>query len=121
MPFYTAKGEHVRSKSEIIIANILNSEGVPYVYEPLILLDMESSFAQHPDFEVVNRKTGRFFLWEHFGMMDNPDYCSKAILKLEDYAEHGYFEGINLITTFESSKRPLSTKYVRGLVKRFLL
>ena len=30
---YTAKGERVRSKSEVIIADLLNKEGIPYRYE----------------------------------------------------------------------------------------
>ena len=31
--FFTTKDEHVRSKSEVIIANLLNTKGIPYHYE----------------------------------------------------------------------------------------
>ena len=37
--FYTAKGERVRSKSEVIIADTLFREGIPYRYEYPVYLD----------------------------------------------------------------------------------
>ncbi|MBQ9321830.1 MAG: hypothetical protein IJ239_05705, partial [Eubacterium sp.] len=50
--FYTSKGERVRSKSEVIIADTLARMGVPYRYEFPIRFSGTGTF--HPDFTVLN-------------------------------------------------------------------
>ena len=51
---YTAKGERVRSKSEVIIADALHRAGIPYRYEyPLYLSGLEYF---NPDFTILNVK-----------------------------------------------------------------
>ena len=50
--FYTANGERVRSKSELIIADLLTKEGIPYRYEYPIYL---KGFGRiYPDFTTLN-------------------------------------------------------------------
>lgn len=124
----TQNGEHVRSKSELIIADRLKTAGVPYYYEdPLILSDGDSSkdglipcLYWHPDFRVQNTRTGRLYYWEHFGLLDNPEYCKSCQEKLEIYAHYGYFPGENLIITSESSNHGLNMEYVDCLIERYL-
>ena len=74
----------------------------------------------HPDFRVQNARTGRLYYWEHFGMLDNPDYCANSQNKLELYAKYGYFPGENLITTSESSGHGLNLDYVDCLIEKYL-
>lgn len=118
--FKTLNGEYVRSKSELIIADRLKASGVVYDYEPPILADGELDI-WHPDFLVLNGRTGETYYWEHFGMLDNPEYCESFQFKMERYAKIGIFPGINLLVTTESSKHPLSTEYVDTLIRQFLL
>lgn len=121
--YVTLNGERVRSKSELIIADRLKVAGIPYYYEGHHLLIDEETDAWdvwYPDFHVLNSKTGQLFFWEHFGMMDNPDYCASTLYKLETYAKHGLVMGKNLIVTLESSKHPLNTEYVDKIIKTFL-
>lgn len=126
--FITQNGEHVRSKSELIIADRLKSAGVPYYYEdPLILADEGKSkdglipcLYWHPDFRVQNIRTGKPYYWEHFGMLDNPEYCKSCQEKLEIYSHYGYFPGENLIVTTESSEHSLNMEYVDCLIERYL-
>jgi ATP-dependent exoDNAse (exonuclease V) alpha subunit len=60
----------VRSKSEVIIANLLATAQIPFHYEvPLFASD--GTFYL-PDFTVEWR--GRKFFWEHLGMLDKPEY-----------------------------------------------
>ena len=116
--FYTKRNEHVRSKSEVIIADRLFSEGIPYHYEvPISLNQMD---VIHPDFFVLNKRTRRAYFWEHLGMMDSPTYCIDNVRKLRDYANAGYLQGKNFIVTFETSKTPLDTKYIDLLIKEYL-
>lgn len=120
-PFTTKAGEKVRSKSELIIANSLFDENIPYRYElNTVLGEDENIMTVNPDFTVYNTRTGETLIWEHFGMMDNQEYCVNALIKLENYARHNVFPGRNLITTFETSERPLNTQYIGLIIKEYL-
>ncbi len=86
---YTSKGERVRSKSETIIADLLAREGVPYRYEypvklrvPWVVSGMQTITQLHPDSMVLNVRTREVYYWEHFGMMDDPDYLKKNLKKI---------------------------------------
>ena len=116
----TQKGDIVKSKSELIIADRLDSAGVPYIYEYTTGLS-DGDYIFHPDFLVLNKRTRQQFFWEHCGKMDDPSYCAETQYRLDKYAQNGYFPGKNMIFTYESSKLPLSTGYVDMLIKEFLL
>ena len=118
IPFYTAKNEHVRSKSELIIANMLKDRDIPYHYEcPFDLGGRPIT----PDFLVLNKRTKEVFIWEHFGMMDNEEYNEKALNKIEEYIANNYHLGKRLITTFESSKIHLNIQIISKLIAEYLL
>ena len=128
-PFYTENNEHVRSKSEKIIADTLKAAGVPYRYEFPLLMDKNADdpdfpdydFCRlHPDFYCLNLRTRQEFAWEHFGMMDDPDYASSTAEKLRLYAENGFFPGKNLIITMETSKKQLSSKMLKEIIRTYL-
>lgn len=116
----TSRGIKVKSKSEVIIADRLDLAGVPYVYEFTLGLDNGNSI-RYPDFYVLNKRTRKTYFWEHLGMLDKGNYCYASQVKLDEYARNGYFPGKNLLITFESENRPLSTKYVDMLIKEYLL
>ena len=125
----TENGEKVRSKSEVIIANSLKAAGIPYRYEFPLIMDKNAEDPDfpdydfcnlHPDFYCLNLRTRREFAWEHFGMMDDPDYATRTAEKLQLYQENGFFPGKNLIITMETSKKPLSSKVLKGIIKEFL-
>lgn len=62
--FYTQKRERVRSKSELIIAGELNRYHVPYHYEmPLQLNDWGRVVTLRPDFTVMNRSSGKRYIY----------------------------------------------------------
>ncbi len=129
--YYTVNGERVRSKSEVIIADALMRNGVPYCYEvPLKLkrggremtgTGVAETKTFHPDFLCLNLRTRGEFYWEHFGMMDDDDYKRNAVGKINLYAENGFFPGRNLIITMETVDAPLNTRVVEKMIKEFLL
>ena len=128
-PFFTENNEHVRSKSEVIIANALKAAGIPYRYEFPLLMDKNADnpdfpdydFCKlHPDFYCLNLRTRQEFAWEHFGMMDDPDYATRATEKLQLYAENGFFPGKNLIITMETTQNQLSSKILKKIIKTYL-
>ena len=84
----------VRSKSEVIIANMLVSEEVPFVYEEPLYAPDGTMFL--PDFTVKFR--GETYYWEHVGRLDLLDYRAHWEIKEKWYEKH--FPG-KLLTTYE--------------------
>ncbi len=120
-PLLTSKGEHVRSKSEMLIADTLARMGVPYHYEyPLTLNDNGHTFTMNPDFLCLNLRTRQEYIWEHFGMMDDAAYSTKTVKKLRTYAQNGIYPGHNLITTAETTELPLNTRYLEKIITQYL-
>ncbi len=122
--YYTANGERVRSKSEVIIADALLRSGVPYCYEvPLKLkrIGESGNVTFHPDFLCLNVRTRQEFYWEHFGMMDDEYYKDNVVGKLNLYAGNGFLPGRNLIFSMESVVESLDTRVVEKMIKEFLL
>ena len=122
--FLTANGERVRSKSEIIIADALNSFGIPYRYEfphELNAVNLSRCIKVFSDFTCLNVRTRKEFVWEHFGMMDDAEYLRNAMEKIELYACNGFYSGENLIVTMESRDKPLNSKMVNRLVEKYLI
>ncbi|MBE5881943.1 MAG: hypothetical protein E7289_06535 [Lachnospiraceae bacterium] len=115
---YTEKGERVRSKSEVIIADSLHKEGIPYRYEcPLYLKGWGTVY---PDFTVLRVAERKEIYWEHMGMMDEPEYAEKAIEKIALYEQNGIFLGENLVLTFETMKNPINRKVIQDIIRRWL-
>ena len=96
----TARGELVRSKSEVIIANALYYKHLVYKYEPVLELD---GHIYRPDFMIDDEDTGEKWYWEHLGRMDDPEYRKKNESKLAFYKKHGIEEGKNLIVTYDKA------------------
>ncbi|MBQ4259044.1 MAG: ATPase [Lachnospiraceae bacterium] len=106
-------GEYVRSKSEVIIANMLFTNHIPYRYECLLTLGNTSFY---PDFTILNPSTHQIIYWEHFGMMDVPTYSDNAFNKLKQFSYYGIIPGINLITTYETRQNPIDSEKIMQLV-----
>ena len=117
--FYSNNGTRVRSKSELIIANMLEQYDVPYKYEKPIIL--KGIGTVHPDFTCLNTRAHKEIVWEHFGMMDNEAYASKNIVKLNTYNQNGYYIGKNMIASFETSQNPLSSRFVKAMIEEYLI
>lgn len=116
--FYTSKGEHVRSKSEVIIADTLARLNIPYRYE--YPLELKSDKTIYPDFCCLNLRTRQEIYWEHFGLMDDPEYLSTAITKIQKMQESGYKLGEHFIFTMENSELPLNSKFIQTMAEAYL-
>lgn len=111
---YTEKGDYVRSKAEVIIANLLFIRGVPYIYERAIVINGHTVY---PDFFIMNVRTGEIIIWEHLGMMGDEKYATKNVRKINEYIKAGFIPGKNLIITMESEGCPLDTEVVKTLIE----
>ncbi len=107
----------MRSKSEVLIAMLLEQHGLEFEYEHPWKVQGKYYY---PDFLIRHPKTGQWILWEHFGLMDDPEYARRAYEKIQAYIESGIMPGVHLIMTFETKNQPLSVKVVEDTIKRFL-
>lgn len=126
----TARGERVRSKSELIIANALNHFDVPYRYEYPYKINVQRQRAGdkskkkticiNPDFTCLNKRLRKAVIWEHFGLVDDSLYAQNMVLKLDEYQQNGFYLGDNLIMTTETSNHPLNYEVVERSIKKYL-
>lgn len=93
--------------------------GIPYIYE--LPLHLDGLGYIKPDFTALNPDTREECVWEHFGMMENPEYASKAMNKLNVYARNGYTVGDNLIITMEGQTQPLNTRNLDKVIRKNLM
>jgi len=82
----TSRGEMVRSKSEVIIADHLAHRGVEYGYEQPLTID---GVTKYPDFTIEDMESGLNYYWEHCGMLHVPSYNHRWQEKLAWYRAHG--------------------------------
>lgn len=107
----------VRSKSEVIIGNLLEKYrekgGLDFAYETPIYWS-NGDFCGLTDFE-IKRKDGVVFYWEHLGRMDELKYKKRWKEKGQCYKDNGY----NLITTTEKDVKD-STE-IENIIKQKLI
>lgn len=118
--YETEQGELVRSKSEVIIANILyqNRRNILYKYEkPLHVMVDGTMKTIYPDFTIINMHTGKITYWEHAGRMDDPYYANDFVKKMNVYLANDLLPGRDVIVTFEAQGNPLDIGAVKRMMK----
>ena len=115
---YTSfKGEKMRSKSEVIIANILYLLGIPYHYEyPLELINGRIIYV---DFLILDVKNRKEIWYEHFGMMGDMAYADPNTDRFNDIVSAGLIPGDNFIATFETYNKPLDTRTIFKILEQY--
>lgn len=113
-----AGGHLVRSKSEAMIVASLVSNNIPFRYECGLSL---SGATVYPDFIILHPMTGKLFIWEHFGMMDDKEYAANAARKIHAYIQNGYIPAINFIMTSETKDHPLDYQKVELTIQEYFM
>lgn len=111
-------GNCLRSKSEALIDMLLFKAKIPYRYECQLIVGKN---IYYPDFTIVHPVTGELYYWEHFGQMDNPEYCKKACAKIQEYSMNGIIPSVNLIMTFETKDNPLTSDVIDKIITHYFL
>jgi hypothetical protein len=88
----TSKGVLVRSKSEVIIADILSRLGASYEYEQKLVSRDDPHDFRLPDFTVSFE--GDTFYWEHLGMLAVPSYREAWERKRQWYENNKYLDRV---------------------------
>lgn len=108
--YKTTKGDLVRSKSEVIISNLLHQHGVTYDYEKELFYEPGKRLS--PDFTVTIN--GKDIYWEHLGLIGNMEYDLRWINKQAVYEE--YFPG-QLVVSYENSHL---TTHAESIIQKIL-
>ena len=115
----TLKGDLVRSKSESMIADELYRYGIQYRYEEKLIIGNDIFY---PDFTTKNKRTGKKYIWEHFGKMDDIRYLDNNYLyKINRYVKAGYIPGINFLATYEDKQNPFYPAKASQIINQYLL
>jgi hypothetical protein len=115
----TLKGELVRSKSEVIIANMLYEAGIEYEYEKE--LDLGDDGVRIPDFTIEDAESGLCVYWEHCGMLGDAAYNKHWQEKQALYKKHGIIEGDNLIVSKDSLNGGIDSAEIKRLIDTYLI
>ena len=91
----TQKGVAVRSKSEVVVANILDGLEISYVYEQPLFSTSDPKDFRLPDFTASFE--GDVYYWEHLGLLSVSNYREAWERKRRWYEDNGY--GDRLITS----------------------
>ena len=122
--YYNDEGVKMRSKSELIIADLLRKKRIPYRHEyPLNLMDPETQHMKtiYPDFMILRVRDRKVLFWEHLGLLEKPDYFRKNLSKIRTYEMNGYLPGYSLIISFETSFAPLSIKLIEQMIEAYCM
>jgi hypothetical protein len=109
----TRKGHLVRSRAELVIANILFDAGVEYEYERVCEGSVEPGRLR-PDFSFVTAD-GDLIVWEHLGMLNREDYRRGWEWKQEWYAKNGFVKGKTLFSSQEDERGGLNSEELNAL------
>ncbi len=117
----TARGEMVRSKSEVIIADHLARQDIEYCYEQPLTI---AGVTKYPDFTIEDAESGMNFYWEHCGMLHVPRYLRRWKEKLSWYEANGITEagGKNgmLIITRDEANGSIDSSKINQLIDQVL-
>lgn len=113
-------GRMFRSKSEVIIANMLIDNGLEdFLYEEKLPI---GDTYKLPDFTFKDAATGSLIIWEHCGMMTDPVYRQRWENKKNLYELNGYSEeNGNLIVTEDLPNGGIDTQMIQEKIDEYLL
>ena len=122
-PNVAIDGTLLRSKSEVIIYNMLLFYNIPFRYEMRTIYVGPDNMKEirYPDF-VFKLANGKELHWEHFGLLMEDDYFNNNFCgKLKLYHANGYTIGDNLIVTCDTKDRTINTQMIDRIIRGIIL
>ena len=116
--FRTIKGDLVRSKSEVIIADMLQLKGIDYHYEERLFL---GNRMLAPDFTIAVKSEKRFKRLEHFGMVGEEWYLNDCLEKIACYLKNGYMPFRDVIFTFDNPDGSIDAQQLDWIITKFCM
>jgi hypothetical protein len=111
------QGILVRSKSEVIVADILTSLGISFEYELKLPSTDDPTDFKLPDFTASYE--GDTFYWEHLGMLSVPSYREAWDRKQQWYEDNGYLARI--ITSEDGADGSIDAAIIERIARKKIL
>lgn len=111
-------GTMMRSKSEVIIANMLILAGIPFVYEVPIFINGEMLLPDFTILSLIDLKT--VIIIEHQGMVYVDEYADKFIKSLKLYLKSDWIPNKNLFFTFDNARETLDPNQVTSILRKYV-
>lgn len=122
----TSTGIFVRSKSEVVIAELFTKHKIEYSYEKKLV--GKDGSERYPDFTIEDADTGEVFYWEHLGMLADDHYRAKWQEKKEWYdaqdilpAEKGGGKNGTLVTSQDARDGSIDAAEITSTINRVIL
>ena len=112
-------GTVVRSKSEVIIANMLFLNNIPYVYECPYFFDGDILKFDITALSTIDYETE--VVVEHQGMMDLPAYQDKYMHSLMTCLGYGLTPNIDIFFTFDDLNGNFDSRQIWDIIKTRLI
>ena len=112
------KGVYFRSKSEVLVAMVLDSHRLEYKYEVALHINGRTIY---PDFVIKRKRDGKTFIWEHFGLIFSEEYRQRMYRKMVDFHEAGFNPWDNLLMSFDSVEGSIDVDFIERMIKLYLL
>jgi exodeoxyribonuclease V alpha subunit len=113
----TTKGVAVRSKSEVIVAEVLEELGLSYRYEQPLSSKSDAKDFRLPDFTISFE--GDTYYWEHLGMLNVPAYQEAWERKQKWYVENGF--SAQLLTSADGPNGGIDAEKIKQLARARIL
>jgi ATP-dependent exoDNAse (exonuclease V) alpha subunit len=107
-------GLFVRSKSEVIIANMLVERKIDFEYEAHFIGEKTGGI-RLPDFTFIDSAGDKIIL-EHLGMLHKPSYRDDWEKKKQFYSENGMKQGENLFITKDDEHGAIDSDEIRKVL-----
>jgi len=126
----TSFGLFVRTKGELVIAELLYSLEIPFYYEKALTLTAQrsdevgvpytSQKTYYPDFTIEPNRLFPIY-WEHKGLMKYSEYVARDMQKEIDYNANGIYQSHNLIVTAEGPNNQMDMDGIMRIVTGWLM
>ena len=113
----TRKDVAVRSKSEVVVADILDALGISYSYERPLFSRSDPNDFRLPDFTASFE--GDVYYWEHLGMLNVPVYREAWKRKRKWYQDNGYAD--RLITSEDGADGSIDAALIERIARERIL
>lgn len=120
--FETSFGLKVRSKSEVLIAELLHALGIPFHYdEEVTFRDSAGNWHTFSVDFIIMTPSGEKIYWEHMGLFHQESYRIKNFTKMRVLYDNEIMLMNNFIITMESKRHPLNAPTVDRIIRGQIL
>ena len=108
---YPFNGIYYRSAAEREIAIFYTEMGIPFKYEPEIIIKGLPK-PVYPDFVIYIEELDNCKIHEHFGMKSSASYLRMTAVKYTNYAEAGLVPELDVLFTNDTEDLPFDIRYL---------